>query len=112
MYFRDGMIETLIDMKDNGEFDRIITSILKYRKQFGCKRNWFERRKEAKEAKKFYEALKSMDKDELHWIPVLYNMPTEVMRDLISIMASKYLVYEIGYVSYKQDEDISFERKK
>lgn len=108
MYMREALIKTLAEMDEQGEFEKCISTVKKYKTQgMTAKRlSFFQRRREVKELEQFIEAYRQSKKvyGDPHWIPLLHVMPPEIMRNLICYMVTKYDVTETGKEEAKADD--------
>ena len=109
MYMREALIKTLAEMDEQGEFEKCISTVKKYKTQgmSGKRLSFFQRRREAKELEQFIEAYRQSKKayGDPHWIPLLHVMPPEIMRNLICYMVTKYDVTEIKKDDEKGQEN-------
>ena len=104
MYFREAMMETLDEIMSGKEIENIVTTVKKYRRE-----GFFEKRKELKKINRFIEEYKFVKESGTlpHWIPTLSIMPTEIMRDLLSFMASKYNCEPYGTAKFMKVENMT-----
>ena len=104
MYFREAMMETLDEIMSGKEIENIVTAVKKYKRE-----GFFEKRKELKEINKFIEDYKFVKESGTlpHWIPTLAIMPEEIMRDLLSFMASKYNCELYGKAEFIETENMA-----
>ena len=109
MYFREAMMETLDEIMSGKEIKNIVTTVKKYKRE-----SFFEKRKELKEINKFIEEYKFVKESGTlpHWIPTLSLMPEEILRDLLSFMASKYNCEPYGTAKFIKAENMATGLKK